>query len=273
MNSPILKKLLLDVGNTSTTWGFREESTAAIQPALKIAMKGFVETHPLTSLGARLEEAVKEKMQAQALDEVWVGSVVRGATPVLEKTFGTEKLNRILPTTIRGVPNKTLEPEKVGTDRLINVKAALRLFKPPFVIVDTGTAITLCAINRAGEYLGGAILPGLKLSRDALSEKTSLLPSVEIRAPLQAIGRNTEEALLTGIVLAAAHAIRGLYLDFVKQMQEPLEQVTFIGTGGNIELLAPFISELNAVDIDLTLKGIAEISEETSLEISTGVMK
>jgi type III pantothenate kinase len=257
-NGNLKTKLLLDVGNTSTTWGIRDDAPGA----LKIAIKGFVDTHPLTSLGKRIQESVKEKTNSQTLDEIWVGSVVRGATPILEKTFGIEKLHRILPTTIRGIPNKTLEPEKVGADRLINVKAALRLFKPPMVIVDSGTAITLCAVNRQGEYLGGAILPGLKLSRDVLSEKTSLLPSVEIRAPAQAIGRNTEEALHTGIVLAASHAIRGLYGDFVKQMKETPEQVTFIGTGGNMELLQPFIPELNAVDIDLTLKGIAEVSHE-----------
>jgi len=250
-------KLLLDVGNTATTWGLAETNS--------ITEKGFVNTHPLTSLGARIQEQVKVVLNS-VLDSVWVASVVRGATPVLEKTFGVEKLHRILPNTIRGVKNKTLEPEQVGVDRLVNVKAALKSYNPPFVIVDSGTAITLCAINSRGEYLGGAILPGMKLSRDALSEKTSLLPSVEIRAPEHSIGRTTEEALLSGIVLAASHSIRGLYRDFSIQMQANLgdgtSHITFIGTGGNISLLAPMIPELDVIDTDLTLKGVLEVANE-----------
>ncbi len=257
-------KLLLDVGNTSTTWGVSE----LVHGKPMLTHQGYVDTHPLTSLGGRLQSPLKELSVKNALKEVWVASVVRGATPVLEKSFGTAKINRILPGNIQGIPNLTLEPEKVGIDRLVNAKAALREHKPPFIIVDSGTAITLCAINKKGEYLGGAILPGLELARNALSEKTSLLPSVEIRAPAgapeESIGKNTEEALHTGIVLGAAHAIRGLYRDFAKQLtgSESPKPVTFIGTGGRIPLLARFIPELDHIDQNLTLKGIQEIAYE-----------
>lgn len=240
-------KLLLDVGNTSTTWGFSHQN--------RLTQTGHVETHPLTSLGKRIQAQVDIQIK-----EVWVASVVRGATPVLEKTFGKDKLHRILPNAVPGVENKTLEPDKVGVDRLVNVKAALKEFKPPFIILDSGTAITLCAVNREGAYLGGAILPGLILSRDVLSEKTSLLPSIEVRTPKYAIGRNTEEALSSGIVLAAAHAIRGLFKSFKEELKE--EKVTFIGTGGNISMLAPLIPELNVIDPQLTLKGIELVAYE-----------
>jgi type III pantothenate kinase len=244
-------KLLLDVGNTSTTWGLSHQHT--------LMQKGHLDTHPLTSLGSRLLTQTSEQLMVP-VDEVWVASVVRGATPVLERTFGTKKLKRILPTTVPGVNNITLEPEKVGVDRLVNVKAALKEHAPPFVILDTGTAITLCAVNEQSQYCGGAILPGLRLSRDVLSEKTSLLPSIEIRAPERAIGRNTEEALVSGIVLAASHAIRGLFRDFSKELSQ--KKINFIGTGGNITLLAPLIPELTVIDPDLTLKGIEWVAYE-----------
>ncbi len=240
-------KLLLDVGNTSTTWGLSHEN--------KIIQKGFVDTHPLTGLGNRIQSQV-----TQTIEQVWIASVVRGATPVLEKTFGVERIHRILPNTIHGLKNKTLEPDKVGVDRLVNIKAALAALKPPFVILDSGTAITLCVVNRDGEYLGGSILPGLVLSRDVLSEKTSLLPSIEICAPRAAIGRNTEEALLSGIVLATSHAIRGLYQSIKNEIEET--ELPFIGTGGNIALLAPLIPELSLIDPNLTLKGIEQIAYE-----------
>ena len=258
-------KLLLDVGNTSTTWGVSKLNDSH---SPSIMAQGFVDTHPLMGLGDRLQ--AKLKKNNFEVNEVWIASVVRGATPVLEKSFHEQKINRILPGNIQGIPNRTTEPEKVGVDRLVNAKAALKLHRPPFIIVDSGTAITLCVINQKGEYLGGAILPGLEMARNALSEKTSLLPSVEIVAPAHApeecIGKNTEEALHAGIVLGAAHAIRGLYHDFSKEITKTSQGVTFIGTGGKIPLLAKFIPELTHVDQNLTLKGIQEIAYESILD-------
>ena len=243
-------KLLIDVGNTSTTF--------AISRGEHWFQRSFVATHPLTTLGPRIRANLTSNVK-----EVWIASVVRGATLSIEKTFFDAQIHKILPSDFAPgnhfhLVNHTLEPEKVGVDRLVNAVAALEQYSGPLVILDCGTATTLCAIQHPQNYLGGAILPGLEIMREALKEKTSLLPSIDLSTPQNAIGRNTEEAMLSGIVYASACAIRGLFREFKKELG--IEQCHLIGTGGQLSLVAPLIPELTIADPDLTLKGIAFIA-------------
>jgi len=255
--------LLLDVGNTSTTFAITKAVIGKPgAPIAEFLQRGHVRSHPLSSLGQRIQ-----KQLTSPITQVVVGSVVRGASDALKKAFAPIPVHRILSQEIRGFENTTLAPEQVGVDRLINVKAALKETKPPFLILDTGTATTLCAVDEKSHYRGGAILPGLSMVRDALHEKTSLLPSIELRAPEHAIGRNTEEALLSGIVLATAKAVQGLVLQFRSELNlSASAPLPLFGTGGKIDLIAPFIPEITHVDRDLTLKGAFLIATElTSL--------
>ncbi len=258
-------RLLLDVGNTSTTYALIEvrDNPNVLSPFLE---RGHVDTHPLSSLGTRIKGQLKAKPF-----EGWVASVVRGAPDTLERAFKPIPIHRVLVSEVQGFKNETLRPEQVGIDRLVNVRSALAVLSPPFIILDTGTATTLCAVDKHGNYKGGAILPGLGMMRDALHVGTSLLPSIELAPVEHAIGQNTEQALLSGIVLASADALRGLYQRFRLELGiAPGAPIRFIATGGKVGLLSPYLPELTDIDPDLTLKGIALCAEDKANGKKTG---
>jgi type III pantothenate kinase len=133
-----------------------------------------------------------------------------------------------------GLAIKYETPETLGSDRLANVLGALELHRPPFIIVDCGTATKIEAINAQGEYLGGAILPGIRMSLRALSAGTAQLPNIEPDWPAHVIGRNTTEAIQSGVVAAHAHAVMGMIRDYEKELGR-LQCVVF--TGGDCDLI------------------------------------
>jgi type III pantothenate kinase len=256
-------RLLIDVGNSSTSFAL-ESIQASMSKERVFAFRSFVPTHPHSSLGSRIRSLLPEL----AVDSVWVASVVRGASENISRAFKEAFFHRISTSDLHAIPNQTIKPEQVGMDRLVNVRGALDRVSPPFIVVDSGTAITVCVVDHAGAYRGGAILPGLMLSSEALHQHTSLLPSVEIGSPTHAIGRTTEEALLSGIVLGAVSAIEGLILRMKKELK--LEDAPVIGTGGSIHWLAPYTTLFSILDSDLTLKGIAAVADDfNELENST----
>ncbi len=261
--------LLLDIGNSSTSWALTEKKTS--QP-LRFYARGFIDTHPLMSLGQRIRQEVnrdQQRLKLAELKSVLIGSVVRGATPVIEKNFLDVDVKRLGPIDFTQIKNSTREPEKVGVDRLLNIIAAVSQFSPPLVVVDTGTAITLDVVVGTADrpvYLGGVIMPGLKLSRDVLNEKTSLLPSIELEMPERAIGDTTESAMAAGIVLGAACSIQGLFSSITQELSQrhgvDQQTVHLIGTGGQMPMLAEKIPSLQTVNLDLTLQGLWEMSGE-----------
>jgi type III pantothenate kinase len=149
--------------------------------------------------------------------------------------------------------NKTEFPERVGVDRLLNALAAYRLKKGAVVVVDVGTAITVDAVSPKGEFLGGAIAPGLRLASLSLAEKTSLLPLVEVTGPSSAIGKNTEEAIKSGVFWGAV----GLVDALVGRVWEQLgEDASVVLTGGDAPLIAPHSKLTGELFPHLTLEGL-----------------
>lgn len=250
-------RLLIDVGNSSTSFAL-QSTKASLGKEKDFAFRSFVPTHPHSSLGNRIRSLLPEL----AVESVWVASVVRGASDNISRAFKETFFHRISTQDLTAIPNRTLKPEQVGMDRLVNVRGALDRVHPPFLVVDSGTAITVCVVDRDGAYRGGAILPGLMLSSEALHQHTSLLPSVEIGSPTHATGRTTEEALLSGIVLGAVSAIEGLITRMKKELS--LEDAPVIGTGGSIHWIAPFTQLFSILDSDLTLKGIASVASDVT---------
>ncbi len=150
----------------------------------------------------------------------------------------------------------------VGADRLVNAEAAVRDYGVPAIILDSGTATTLCAVNSAREYLGGAILPGIEMSIEALVSKTAKLYNVELRVPERAIGRNTSEALQSGALFGYAAMMDGMVARFREELGEPRAQV--IATGGVSAHLQGIMREPMRADADLTLRGIRYLYEAIS---------
>ena len=166
-------------------------------------------------------------------------------------------------TTLAGVGIDYPQPRTIGADRLANAVAVKALFGAPALVVDFGTAVTFDVVNRAGNYVGGIIAPGLSAMTDYLHEKTALLPQIKIREPRRIIGKNTEEAMLSGAVHGYRGLIRGLITGLKAELQA--DQLPVVATGGYAALIARKLPEITAVRPNLTLEGLRRvwISHET----------
>jgi len=193
------------------------------------------------------------------IKEIVICSVVPKVTGVLAKKL--KSIVGIKPHIIGKdivVPIKNLYryPKQVGQDRLVNAYAALARFGAPVVVVDFGTAITFDVISKKKEYLGGLIVPGLRISLKALNEFTALLPKINLTIPREFIGRDTKNSMLSGIVYGYA----ALTDDISLRIKEKIgRNAKVIGTGGNIRLIGRYCRQLHYSDRDLTLKGINQI--------------
>jgi len=161
-----------------------------------------------------------------------------------------------------GMPNLYGTPSEVGADRLVNGVAAFerygRAAGKAVIVVDFGTATTFDAISARGEYLGGVICPGVQISADALFQRASKLPRVEIQKPTRVIGRSTVGSMQSGLFYGYIGLVEGI----VRRMRSELGgEAVSVATGGLSELIAPETSVIEAVDRDLTLHGLRMIWE------------
>ncbi|MFZ2602788.1 MAG: type III pantothenate kinase, partial [Candidatus Omnitrophota bacterium] len=144
-------------------------------------------------------------------------------------------------------------PSQVGQDRLVNAYAGLTLYGAPLVVVDFGTAITFDVISKNGAYLGGMILPGLRISLAALSQQTALLPLVKLCNPKELIGRDTKYSILSGIIYGYAALTDGMIGKIKRKIGK---NALVISTGGNANLVSKYCTEITKIDGDLTLMGL-----------------
>ena len=160
----------------------------------------------------------------------------------------------LTPKTLRGVGIDYPQPHTIGPDRLANAVAARHCFGAPAVVVDFGTAVTFDVVDRAGNYVGGIIAPGLAAMTDYLHEKTALLPRIRVREVQSPIGKSTEQAMLVG----AVHGYRGLIRELVMELKCELKarRLPVVATGGYASLIASKLPEITAVDPLLTLEGL-----------------
>jgi type III pantothenate kinase len=184
-------------------------------------------------------------------------SVVPRATPLARKAVRQLwhlDAFELTPKTVRGVGLDYPKPETIGPDRLANAVAARHHFGAPVVVVDFGTAVTFDVVNRAGNYVGGIITPGLAAMTDYLHEKTALLPRIKIREEKAVIGKNTGQAMLIG----AVHGYRGLVRELIGELKRELKtkRLPIVATGGYAKLIATKLPEISAVEPNLTLEGL-----------------
>ena len=150
--------------------------------------------------------------------------------------------------------NHYRNPGEVGQDRLVGAYAAMKLYGSPAVIIDFGTAITFDVVSRKAEYLGGIIVPGMRLSTEALFEKTALLPKIKIRAPRYLIGKDTQESILSGIFYGYGALCEGLIEKLSKKISGTPKVVI---TGGYAHVMKKFIThKIHVVDTELVFKGM-----------------
>ncbi len=190
------------------------------------------------------------------IDGVILSSVVPPLVPVLtemsRKYFGLDPL--IVTQDVKtGITLRYDNPGEIGADRIVNAAAAFHRYGGPLIIVDFGTATTFCAVTRHGEYLGGAITPGVKISAEALYQRAAKLPRVELVRPRSVIGRDTVTAMQAGIIYGYAGLVDGI----VERMKVELSpDAKVIATGGLAELIAPGSRSISEVRPNLTLEGL-----------------
>lgn len=157
-----------------------------------------------------------------------------------------------------GIENQYYNPREVGSDRLVNAIAAIRLHGAPLIIVDIGTAITFDAVDANGVYQGGAIFPGIKISMEALFRKASKLPRIDIRRPPHAIGKTTVQSMQSGAVRGYVGALTGIIIDMQKELGG---NAKVIATGGMGRMMSEYCSLIDKVEPNLTLEGLRMIYE------------
>lgn len=182
-----------------------------------------------------------------------VPHVMYSLTHMAQKYFGLEAMV-IGPGIKTGMNIKYDNPRQVGADRIVNGVGAYKKYGGPLIVVDFGTATTFCAINEKCEYLGGAILPGIKISADALFERAAKLTRVEITKPDRVICKNTTQSIQSGILYGYVGSVEYI----VMKMKEELgiDDVKVVATGGLSTLIATESKCIDVVDKNLTLDGL-----------------
>ncbi len=232
--------LAIDVGNTSTSFG--------VFKGIKLVKRWVCKTTALKTLDLKQYRAY----------EVDIASVVHDADIVLKKKlphakFITAKGIKSLKITIHG---------DVGADRAVNAFAAKELYSCPAIVVDFGTATTFDVISKDGKYIGGAIVPGIRMAADALHENTSKLPRINILKPKKLIGNSTVEAMRSGVFYGYIALVEGMINRFKSEMKNPKSNLSVIATGGFAKFIGKYSQGIDIIDQDLTLKGISLLCQK-----------
>ncbi|HZN02320.1 MAG TPA: type III pantothenate kinase [Candidatus Polarisedimenticolia bacterium] len=245
--------LVMDVGNTNTVLGVYDGTTLVAHWRLTTVRDRTVDEYGI--LARNLLSLAR--IDAKAIDGVIIASVVPPLDGVLEAMartyFGLTPLF-VEPGVKTGMPILYDNPQEVGADRIVNGVAAYERCRQAVIVVDFGTATTFDAISAKGEYLGGAIAPGLAISAEALFQRAARLPRVDVRKPPKVIGRNTTHSLQSGLFFGYLALVTGILSRMRAEMGEP---VRTIGTGGLSAALKSELSGLlDEVDPNLTLEGL-----------------
>jgi type III pantothenate kinase len=244
--------LVVDVGNTHTVLGVYDDAKLVHDFRIETA-KGRTADETLVLVSSLLQIAEVDRTSIRA-------SIVASVVPALTEIF-VEAIDRAFdheplvvgPGIKTGMPILYENPREVGADRIVNAVAAYERVGSSVIVVDFGTATTFDCISERGEYLGGAIAPGMNISAQALFTRAAKLPRTEIARPPKAVGRNTIHSMQSGIVFGYVGLVEGL----VERLREEMGGAkSVIATGGLARLIEPETECIDEVDDFLTLEGL-----------------
>jgi type III pantothenate kinase len=249
--------LCIDIGNTNTVIGVYHEEKLINHWRMSTDRKKTRDEYVLTLLGL----FKLYNIDPHNISGVIISSVVPPVNHIFislsQELLGIKPL-LLTSTTYTGVSIDYQNPEEVGSDRIANVVAVKHRYGLPAVVVDLGTATTVDAISKDSRYLGGAINVGVELSIQALFDHTAKLPHIQLTLPQQALGKTTQESMLSGILFGAADSIDGL----VNRIKRELEgDPIVIATGGLAKFIAPLSQTIQHTDEHLTMEGLRYIFE------------
>lgn len=241
--------LAIDVGNTNTVLGLFEGEAMHRSWRIKTDARATADELWLTFRGLLLDEPAVTGLAVCST----VPTVLRELRTMLERFLPDVPSVVVEPGTRTGVPVLTDNPKEVGADRIVNTLAAHHLFGGPTIVVDFGTSTNLDVVSAKGEFLGGAIAPGVEISVEALAARAAQLRKVELVRPRSAIGKNTVEALQSGILFGFAGQVDGL----VRRISAELgADPTVVATGGLAPLVLQECETIGHHRPDLTLVGL-----------------
>lgn len=250
--------LAVDIGNSNIVLGGMEGQAIVFEArirtdATKTSDEYCVDLNNILDIygvkAADLEGAIVASVVPQVLNSI---------KTAIKKLTGKTALV-VGPGLKTGLNIKVENPSQTGADLVVGAVAALREHKPPMIVIDMGTATTMIVIDETGAFIGGAISPGVKISMDALTDRTALLPGLQLDQPRKAIGRNTIDCMRSGIMLGTACMIDGM----VERMEAELgRKATVVATGGIAKFVLPMCRTRILYDKDLLLRGLAILYAE-----------
>ena len=251
--------LAIDVGNTNTVLGLMDGEQ------VKHTFRITTAERTTDELGLLIRDLLRHRgVEIESVHGAIISSVVPSVVYSFEKSC--RRYLEVTPMVVgrnlkTGLRVNTDHPREVGADRVVNAVAAHARWGGPIISVDFGTATTFDCVNEKGEYIGGAIAPGFRISSEALVTRTAKLPRVEFTRPPSAIGRNTIHAIQSGLY----HGYVGLVDALAKKCRSELgEHAKVIATGGLATMLSEDSEVIEEVDHFLTLRGLALLYERNS---------
>ncbi len=249
--------LAIDIGNTSITLGLFDSEK--LGPCWRLASNNERTPDEYGIFMVQLLE--RAGIQPGKIREIAIACVVPPLTGTFERAC-RDYLN-ITPLVVNagtrtGVPLRYEDPKQVGADRVVNAAAVRHFYKGPACIVDFGTATIFDAISAKGEYLGGAIAPGIGIASDALFRRAAKLPRVEILRPPASIGRNTVHSLQSGLLYGYVGLVEGMVARFRAELGPGMKT---IGTGTLVELIAEETKSIDIIEPWLALQGLRIIND------------
>lgn len=247
--------LAVDIGNTNITIGLFKKDKLEATWRIATGVHRMPDEYAVILLNLLRNHGLDASDVTKGAVSCVVPPLVTTFNELFENYFNIKPLI-ISPGIKTGIRIRYDNPRELGGDRISNAAGALSLYKPPIIVVVMGTATAFDTISKEGDYLGGAVAPGLTISAEALYTRTAALPRVELVPPRRAVGSNTVAAMQSGIIYGYAGLIEGI----VTRIQEELgEKAIVVATGGYANIIAGETKVIDEVNPDLTLLGIKVI--------------
>jgi type III pantothenate kinase len=248
-----MELLAVDIGNTQVVCGLFDDGNLLFSFRLSTCVERTADEYGLFMTRLAESRAGREIETADSIICSVVPPLTDKIETALERYFG-RRPTVVGPDYSRlGINVAYDRPEDVGADRVVDALAAREAFGAPVIVVDFGTATTLDLVNAEGDYVGGAIMPGLGLAAKTLTESAARLVPVEFKAPVSAVGKNTVDSIRSGLIYGTAAAVDGMIERF---REEVGGECPVVGTGGLARYVAGTSEYVDVVDVDLTLKGL-----------------
>lgn len=244
--------LAVDIGNSNIVLGGMEGEKISFEARLRTdATKTSDEYCVDLKMLLDIYDIKRDTIEGAIIASV-VPQVLNSIKTAIKKLTGRSSLV-VGPGLKTGLNIRLENPAQTGADLVVGAASALRLYKPPLILIDMGTATTISVLDASGALIGGCISPGVKISQEALTERTALLPGLQLDKPRSVIGNNTVECMRSGILYGSACMLDGM----VARMEQELGQkATVVATGGIARFVIPLCTTPMLYEKDLILKGL-----------------